>query len=228
LAALARARNGNAAVLLQGVAASQTEWIEEAVAEIPGIVGVVLPPSASPGDVKGLVDKLGKSVPFFAEIEAGGDIYDPKFGEAAARRFTEIVSAGGFTCVTMSGEGGLTDYHDDPGAAYYALRALATALDGGRPGGGDLLTLETDSPGARKLGLLGDGGDLMVAVWDLASVGGGGKPATLSAKGSYSRAVIVDPMTSTVAEADVSESNGESTVRGIELRPYPLVVRFEA
>ena len=69
---------------------------------------------------------------------------------------------------------------------------------------------------------------MMVAVWDLASGGGGGKPATLSAKGSYSRAVIVDPMTSTVAEADVSESNGESTVRGIELRPYPLVVRFEA
>jgi len=228
LAALARARNSNAGVIMQGVAA--WKWMEEAVAEIEGIAGVVLAPSASLTDVKGLVDKLGGSAICLVEIDAGSDIYDSKSGEAAARRFVETVSAKAFPCVTMSGEGGLTDYHDDPGTAYYALRALATAFASATPGDESKIKVDAESPGVREFGPYSDNRDLVVAVWDNTPAESAGKPAlaTLSAKGTFSRAVIVDPMTSTVAEANVSESDGESMVRDVELRPYPLVVRFEA
>jgi len=230
LTTIARARNTNAAVVIQGMPVSQKAWIAEAVSQTAGMAAVVLPPAATISDMKELAGTLGTSALCLAEIDAGSDIYDAASGEAAARRFVEVVSANAFPSVKINGAAGLTDYHDDPGAAYYALRALATALAGGRPGGADLLRIETDRPRVQKQGFLSDGGDLAVAIWDSSSAVGTDKPslANLSAKGAYSRAIVVDPMTSSVAEAEMAVSNGSAMVRDIELRPYPLVVRLES
>jgi len=230
LATITRAQHPNAAIVIQGASALGARWIENAVASVGGAVGVVLPSSAARAEVGALTGMLRPPALCLAEIDGGADIYDETSGEAAARRFVDLLSATAIPCVTINGEGGLTDYHDNPGAAYYAVRALATALAAGRPGGGDLVELQSDAPGARKVSFLGEGGSLMVALWDEAAADSAGERvlADLKAKGKYSRAVIVDPMTSTVSQAGMAASEGESSVPGVELRPYPVVVRLDA
>jgi hypothetical protein len=112
-----------------------------------------------------------------------------------------------------------------PQAAYYAMRNLATALDGCRPadfahevtGGESIQVCPMGCPGEQVLALWLPG----IPVDDKA-----GQPVDIRVCGAYTRVVGYDCLSGCEQEL-ASETDGDDTsVRGVLVRDYPLLVRF--
>ena len=71
-------------------------------------------------------------------------------------------------------------------------------------------------------------GAMLVVLWQPVEPGAQVQPARLRVRpnGAVSEAQLVDCLTCTMQEAVVEQQDGRATVDGLQVRDYPLVVRF--
>ncbi len=115
-----------------------------------------------------------------------------------------------------------------PQAAYYAMRNLATALDGCRPAAFEYTV--TGGPADLEVHPLARPGERMVALWQTGKVADdcAGTAVDLRVAGRQQRAVGYDCLSGCEQEL-TTETDGDGTrVRGLLVRDYPLLVRFPA
>jgi hypothetical protein len=114
-----------------------------------------------------------------------------------------------------------------PQAAYYAMRNLATALDGCRPASFECST--TGAPDGLLLYPMERHGERVVALWlpDLAVDDCPGIPISLHVPGTATRAIGYDCLTGMEQELASCPDREGTIVRGVLVRDYPLLLRFQ-
>ncbi len=210
--------------LISGIHASAPR-VREAMEAVGGPLTISLAADTRLETIRNLVAKWPQPGRFLVELPAADPIFERASAEAASRRFVEVVSVGGIPCATISGKGGLTDHHDDPGTAYYALRALASALAG--IVAGKRIALTKEDPQLSSLAFRDASGDLTAAVWSQRPDETAHRK-DIQVPGKFSRAILLDPLSSTADECTVEAVGDITTVRSLEIRRYPLIIRLHA
>ena len=112
-----------------------------------------------------------------------------------------------------------------PQAAYYAMRNLATALDGCRPAD---FAHEVTGTESIQVCPMACPGEQVLALWLLGIPvdDKAGQPVDIRMPGRHTRVVGYDCLSGCEQEL-ASEIDGDDTVvRGVLVRDYPLLVRF--
>ncbi|HJN18968.1 MAG TPA: discoidin domain-containing protein, partial [Armatimonadota bacterium] len=126
--------------------------------------------------------------------------------------------------------GGLLNSVATPEATMYAYRSVATLLSGAEPL--DLKEIgtiagETDKVEARAFRAVD--GSRLVALWQPAEPGATAEPATIRIRptGQAGTPVAVDCLTCTLQELNVEGQGGQSTIEGLQIRDWPIIVRMD-
>jgi hypothetical protein len=114
-----------------------------------------------------------------------------------------------------------------PQAAYYVVRNLATALEDLQPA--DFSFRVAGGPAELEQFGLERAGERVIALWQsgLAADLCAGTPADLVVAGVYSQVTGYDPLNGTQQELLAETAGGETRIRGILVKDYPILLRFK-
>jgi hypothetical protein len=113
-----------------------------------------------------------------------------------------------------------------PQAAYYVMRNLSTALENLQPA--EFPFRVEGGPAELEQFGLEQAGERVIALWQPGRAADvcAGTPADLVVAGTYGRVIGYDPLNGTQQDLLVETAGGETCLRGILIKDYPLLVRF--
>ena len=115
-----------------------------------------------------------------------------------------------------------------PQAAYYVLRNLATALENLQPAVFD--SQVEGGPAELEQFALERPGERVVALWQPGRAADtcSGVPADMVVPGPCRQAIAYDPLNGVEQELDMEFVHGSAHIRGVLIKDYPILVRLLA